>query len=71
MTGTTNVLGRLQEWYVAQCDGNWEHSFGVTIGTLDNSGWQVRLDLQEHRPQAAPLIASSGIGLTTTGSSAG
>jgi hypothetical protein len=47
MTGTTNVLERLQEWYVAQCDGNWEHSFGVTIGTLDNPGWQVRLDLQE------------------------
>lgn len=41
-----DVLEGVQEWYAAQCDGSWEHSFGVSIGTLDNPGWRVRLDLQ-------------------------
>ena len=39
------VLAQLQEWYSAQCDGEWEHSFGVRIDTLDNPGWSVEIDL--------------------------
>jgi Immunity protein 53 len=35
---------RLQVWYLAQCDGDWEHRHGVTIGTLDNPGWSLRID---------------------------
>ena len=35
----------LSDWYAAQCDGVWEHSYGVTIGTLDNPGWTVKVDL--------------------------
>ena len=38
-------LGELQSWYQAQCDGDWEHSWGVQIETLDNPGWQLRIDL--------------------------
>lgn len=38
-------LAWLQGWYTAQCDGDWEHQYGITIGTLDNPGWQVRVDL--------------------------
>lgn len=30
---------------MANCDGDWEHSCGVSIETLDNPGWMVRLDL--------------------------
>ena len=37
----------LQAWYVAQCDGDWEHAFGIKIGTLDNPGWTVAIDLQD------------------------
>lgn len=40
-------LARLQRWYVAQCDGDWEHSWGVTIETSDNPGWVVTIDLAE------------------------
>ena len=36
---------RLQRWYLAQCDGDWEHSSGVKIDTLDNPGWTLRVDL--------------------------
>jgi hypothetical protein len=38
-------IRRLQSWYAAQCDGDWEHDFGVTIESLDNPGWRVRIQL--------------------------
>ena len=42
-----NELQRLQDWYQAQCNGDWEHSFGIKIDTLDNPGWMVKIDLSE------------------------
>jgi hypothetical protein len=38
-------LGALQAWYGAQCNGDWEQRYGVTISTLEESGWQLRVDL--------------------------
>jgi hypothetical protein len=38
-------LAFLEDWYAAQCDADWEHSWGVEIGTLDNPGWRLRVDL--------------------------
>ena len=40
-------FGRLQSWYKKQCDGCWEHQHGVEIGTLDNPGWSLSIDLAE------------------------
>ena len=40
-----DVLNGLQRWYLAQCNDEWEHSFGVVIETLDNPGWSVKVDL--------------------------
>jgi immunity protein 53 of polymorphic toxin system len=40
-----SVLLQLEQWYESQCDGDWEHHFGVSIGTLDNPGWTVTIDL--------------------------
>jgi hypothetical protein len=40
-----NALQALQQWYLAQCDGDWEHGFGVSITTLDNPGWSLDIDL--------------------------
>jgi hypothetical protein len=37
----------LQAWYASQCNGDWEHEYGVSIETLDNPGWLLKLDLQE------------------------
>lgn len=36
----------MQDWYASQCDGDWEHSFGVQVETLDNPGWSLAIDLQ-------------------------
>ncbi len=40
-----SVLADLQKWYESQCNEDWEHQYGVTIGTLDNPGWTVTIDL--------------------------
>lgn len=45
-TGEAALLGRLQRWYAAQCDGRWEHDDGPAIETLDNPGWRVRIPLE-------------------------
>jgi hypothetical protein len=37
----------LMQWYVGQCDNDWEHTYGVEIGTLDNPGWSLKVDLRE------------------------
>ncbi len=38
-------MQRLVQWWRAQCDGEWEHEFGITIETMDNPGWLVKIDL--------------------------
>ncbi|WUD75256.1 immunity 53 family protein [Streptomyces sp. NBC_00510] len=45
MSESTDVLAWLQEWYLAQCDGDWEHQWGIKIETLDNPGWTVRIEI--------------------------
>lgn len=42
-----NNLIRLQNWYKSNCNGDWEHSWGIKIDTLDNPGWTVDIDLSD------------------------
>jgi len=42
----TDAIRLLQEWYAAQCNGDWEHSYGVRVDTLDNPGWILKVDLR-------------------------
>ncbi|WP_101787486.1 immunity 53 family protein [Nonomuraea indica] len=51
----TDALGFLQSWYTSHCDGDWEHSYGVTIDTLDNPGWRLKIDLLS-TPLAGALL---------------
>jgi hypothetical protein len=41
----TNALKELMDWYESNCDGDWEHQQGVTIATVDNPGWSIKVDL--------------------------
>lgn len=41
------LLKKLQSWYKIHCDGDWEHSYGVVIDTLDNPGWKLSIDLKD------------------------
>lgn len=38
-------LEDLQQWYAAQCNGDWEHRRGVKIESCDNPGWWVKIDV--------------------------
>lgn len=42
----TNYIKWLENWYKDNCYDEWEHSYGVRIGTLDNPGWSVEVDLE-------------------------
>lgn len=35
----------IQGWFTSMCDGDWEHGRGVTVETLDNPGWMLRVEL--------------------------
>jgi hypothetical protein len=38
-----STLARLQAWYSAQCNGEWEHASGVSVESTDNPGWWVKI----------------------------
>jgi|SRR6478752_655085 len=42
----TDSLSRLQSWYQRQCNGDWEHQYGIRLETLDNPGWGLAIDLR-------------------------
>lgn len=42
-----DILKWIQNWYLENCDGDWEHCYGVNISTLDNPGWMVDIDLTD------------------------
>lgn len=37
----------LEEWYLSNCNNDWEHSYGITIETTDNPGWHVKINLKD------------------------
>jgi hypothetical protein len=41
-----SALKRLSDWYLDQCDGLWEHTQGMSITTLDNPGFALKIDLK-------------------------
>lgn len=41
------ILAELQAWYLAQCNGDWEHTYGVQVETLDNPGWRLKVDVRD------------------------
>ena len=54
-----NAIEKLQHWYLSQCNDNWEHSYGVTIDTLDNPGWRVSIDLTDTKLKSAAFTKVS------------
>ena len=44
---SAELLEQLEDWYSAQCNGDWEHTYGVTIETVDNPGWMFKVELTD------------------------
>ncbi len=53
--GADDPLARLQAWYAAQTDGDWEHSYGIRISTLDNPGWMLKVNLEGTALEGRPF----------------
>ena len=56
-----SALQELQTWYLSHCDGDWEHAHGIHIETLDNPGWEVRIDLRDTELANRPFTAFSNL----------
>jgi hypothetical protein len=50
-----DLLMKLDEWYVEQCDGVWEHGSGIEITSVDNPGWMVTINLRDTSFQDTPF----------------
>ncbi|MIL09984.1 rhodanese-related sulfurtransferase [Salmonella enterica subsp. enterica] len=50
-----STLERIQDWYLSNCDGEWEHVYGFEIETLDNPGWRVTIDLTDTPLETKPF----------------
>ena len=50
-----DVFEKLNEWYQSNCDGDWEHNFGVNIETLDNPGWSIKINIDDTELEDKPF----------------
>lgn len=55
MSSSSSTISELELWYASRCDGDWEHSYGVRIDTLDNPGWRLQIDLHSTEKQDVTL----------------
>ena len=40
-------LARIEAWFGEHCDGDWEHTYGIVLETVDNPGWLLKIDLKD------------------------
>jgi hypothetical protein len=50
------LIQDIQNWFAEQCNGDWEHTYGIEIESLDNPGWSVKIDLNYTDFQASKFI---------------
>ena len=42
-----DIFDWLNDWYKFNCNGDWEHQYGIKLETMDNPGWEINIDLWE------------------------
>lgn len=42
-----DIIEWLENWYSQNCNGDWEHVYGVKIENIDNPGWLVKIGLRD------------------------
>jgi len=43
----SSSIERLENWYRRNCNGDWEHTYGIFISNIDNPGWSLRVELAD------------------------
>lgn len=61
MVKNTALIDRLMAWYADQCDGDWEHSYGLALSTLDNPGWRLQIDLTQTYLEGKSFVEVSNL----------
>ena len=41
------LISEIENWFKQRCDGDWEHQGGISIETLDNPGWCVKVEYSD------------------------
>ena len=58
-----NEIQELQNWYLSQCNDDWEHTYGIKIENIDNPGWMIKIDLYGTNLENVPFEGCSyGVG---------
>lgn len=51
----SNELEFIQNWYLSNCDSDWEHGNGISITNIDNPGWCVEISLEDTDMEDKPF----------------
>jgi len=51
MQSDRSSIKAIMSWYRSQCNGDWEHQYGIKIDTLDNPGWCIEIDLRNTKKE--------------------
>jgi hypothetical protein len=46
----------LMDWFSSQCNGEWEHGAGITIESIDNPGWMLKIELAGTPLEGKPFL---------------
>ena len=53
----SDALERIEAWYAARLDGDWEHRYGLSVESCDNPGWWLRATLPDDAATRAAFAA--------------
>jgi hypothetical protein len=54
-----NCLARLEAWFASECNGDWEHTYGITLETVDNPGWMFTVEIKDTPLSGRPFTTVS------------
>lgn len=54
-----DILNWIQDWYLSECNGDWEHTYGILIETVDNPGWFITINIEETSIEKAKINSVS------------
>jgi hypothetical protein len=46
MGSIDGLINGIVEWFLNECNGDWEHENQIKIETVSNPGWLVKIDLR-------------------------
>jgi hypothetical protein len=54
-----SCLSRLEAWFASECNGDWEHTYGITLETVDNPGWMLKVEIADTLLSGRPFTTVS------------